>query len=125
MVARVAPDVRDHTGREQRVTGPQGESFVADHEKKIARHRVEPLVLLVVEMSRRSTLAHVGVLEDEQGASGISRRNLDLQRDDAPDHQLVVEAVPAIGYVKGTGSGAAYGACLRRRGGWRACKPAP
>src|SRR5687767_5558564 len=78
MVARVGPDVRDHTGREQRVTGPQGESFVADLEKKIARHRVEPLVLLVVEMSRRSTFAHVGVLEDEQGASGISRRNLDL-----------------------------------------------
>src|SRR5688500_12454559 len=101
------PYVRDQAGREERVTGPERESFAADLKKKISLHRMEPFVLLVVEMTRRSALAHIGVLEDEQSARGIIRRNFDLQRDDAPYHQLFFEAVPAAGDIERACSGAA------------------
>jgi hypothetical protein len=57
--------VRDHAGHEQRITGAQREPLVANLKGEVALDRIEPLVLLVVEMSRRPTFTHVGVLEDK------------------------------------------------------------
>jgi hypothetical protein len=71
-----------------------------DLEGEVALHRVEPLVLLVVEMPRGPALAHVGVLEDEEGAVRVVARDLDLQRDGAPDLQLFPGAVLAVGHVE-------------------------
>jgi hypothetical protein len=51
-------------------------------------------------MPRRPAFTHIGVLEDEESAIGIIGRDLDLQWNDTPDHQLFLEAVLAMGYVK-------------------------
>src|SRR5215211_2103040 len=100
VVADVRPDVRDHAGHEQRITRAQREPLVADLEGELALDRIEPLVLLVVEMSRRPAFTHVGVLEDEESPIGIISGDLDLQRDDAPDHHLFLKAVLATWHVE-------------------------
>jgi hypothetical protein len=53
VVADVRPGVRDHAGREQRITEAQRDPLVADLKGEVAFDRIESLVLLVVEMSRR------------------------------------------------------------------------
>src|SRR5215208_1617260 len=100
VVADVRPDVRDHAGHEQRITGAQREPLVANLKGEVALDRIEPLVLLVVEMSRRPAFTHVGVLEDKVSPISVISGDLDLQWNDAPDHHLFLKAVLATGHVE-------------------------
>src|SRR6478672_11670646 len=97
--ADMRPDVRDAPWRQQRVAGTQPRTLIADLDHELAFECVEDLVLLVVQMAWRSALRGEDVLQDEEVATVILRRHLELDGADA-EAAMLAEAVPASGNIQ-------------------------
>jgi hypothetical protein len=63
----------DHARREERVAWPEREALRANLDQKLALDDIEPLVLLIVQVSGRAAPGVEGVLKDEQAAAVLGR----------------------------------------------------